>query len=88
MIGESIANGLELANADNEVCELNDLLHGAEALIVIFCPYCFGDAESGSSMESLVMDVNNNLDEFSALDLRVICITRYVYRQDEKSHPN
>mmetsp|Transcript_31763 Transcript_31763/g.53575 ORF Transcript_31763/g.53575 Transcript_31763/m.53575 type:complete len:172 (-) Transcript_31763:387-902(-) len=75
MIGDTIANDLELANTDNEVSPVTMLLHGAEALIILFNPYTFGD-ETPNTMESLVLDINDRLDEFDSEDLRVVCITR------------
>ena len=75
MIGETISADLELANTDNEISALSMLLHGAEGLVVLFCPYCFGE-DTPNSMESLVLDVNDKLDFFNQRELRVICITR------------
>ena len=76
MIGETISADLELANSDNEILALSNLLHGADALIVLFCPYCFGE-NTNNSMEALVSDVNDKLEFFNQKELRVICITRY-----------
>lgn len=75
MIGEIIADDLEIANTDNEICTIGALLQGTEALVMLFTPYCFGDVNL-NSMEKLLMDVNQNLEDFNQQDLRVICITR------------
>lgn len=74
-IGEVISTELELATSDNEICGLSTLLNGAEALVVLFVPFCFGPINDGT-MENLVIEVNERLDDFSEHDLRVICITK------------
>lgn len=75
MVGDMISTDLEVSSTDNEVTPLSMLLHGAEALVVLFCPCCFGDTEV-KSMEALMQDVNSKIDFFDRRDLRVIAITR------------
>lgn len=75
MVGEIISAELEVSSTDNEVTPLSMLLHGAEALIVLFCPFCFGSTDE-KSMEALMLDVNSKIDFFDRRDLRVVAITR------------
>lgn len=74
-VGDEINADLELASTDHEILPISQLIHGAEALILLFVPYCFGDIVD-NSMEQLVLEVNERLDEFNQSDLRVVCITR------------
>ena len=76
MIGETVSSNMELASSDNEIFSISQLLHGAEALVMIFTPYCYGDASNKESIESLVLEVSSRIDEFNSQDLRVVCITR------------
>lgn len=76
MIGQKIRENLELTTVEYEIKNLSHLLVGAEALIVLFVPYCFGSG-TGGTMESLVTEVNSSLDEFLKQDLRVACICRW-----------
>ncbi|RYH12513.1 hypothetical protein EON65_38125 [archaeon] len=76
MIGEAVSSDLELASSNNEIFSISQLLHGAEALVMIFTPYCFGDATNKESIESLILEVDERIDEFNSQDLRVVCITR------------
>lgn len=78
MVGEIINAALEVASSESEICGITQLLHGAEAVVVLFLPFCYGDTTS-HSMESLVIDINQRIDEFNQQDLRVICITRCFY---------
>ena len=77
MIGHKISSNLELGTVDHEISNLSHLLIGAEALVILFIPYCFGDILD-DTMESLVLEVNRRIEEFNKNDLRVICISRYV----------
>jgi hypothetical protein len=76
MVGDTVSADLELASAENEICSISQLLHGAEALVVIFTSFCYGKLGKGS-VETLILDVNERINEFNQQDLRVICITRY-----------
>lgn len=75
---EFLPKDLEVANSDNEICGLNSLVLGAELLVILFIPFCFGENVK-NSMESLVCEVNDRMDEFSENDIRIICISRYYY---------
>lgn len=72
---EVISSRLELISSDYEVFSIAQLLHGAEALILIFTPHTYGDV-ADDSIESLILEVNARLDEFVANDLRVAVVTR------------
>lgn len=76
MNGTAVSSDLELASSDNEIFSISQLLHGAEALVMIFTPYCYGDAASKETIESLILEVNERIDEFNSQDLRVVCVTR------------
>lgn len=73
----SVCAGLELVSSDDEICSFPQLMRGAEALVIIFTPYCFADA-ADNSIEGLLLDVNQRIDEFASHDIRVICVTRYA----------
>lgn len=75
MIGETVNESVEILSSEHDVVGITQLIQGADALIIIFVPFCFGE-ESSSSMESLVMEVNNRLSDFNSRDMRVICVTR------------
>lgn len=75
MIGEEIASTLEVSSADNEIIALTQLLYGAEAVVFIFLPFCYGELVE-NTMEYLITDINKRIDEFNDKDIRVICITR------------
>jgi hypothetical protein len=68
-------NRMEMLSLNGEVYTINQLLFGTQALVMIFMPYCFGDID-GNSIESLIVETNERLDDFLALDLRVVCIGR------------
>ncbi len=76
MIGETVNEKFEIVSSDNDVIGVTQLIQGADALIIIFVPFCFGE-EVNLSMESLVMDVSDRLEEFNNRDIRVVCVTRY-----------
>lgn len=76
MVGEVVNTAFEVASSENEICGITQLLHGAEAVVVLFLPFCYGDTSS-HSIESLVIDVNQRIDEFNQQDVRVVCITRF-----------
>jgi hypothetical protein len=71
-----MSNDLELASSENEIFPFNFLLNGAEALIILFLPFCFGERKE-KSMEQLIINVNERLDTFNQHDIRVVCVTRY-----------
>eukprot|EP01039_Chlorochromonas_danica_P009953 gene9953-11003_t len=73
--GEVNCDKLELASSTNEIFSLSQIIGPAEAVIVIFVPYCFGD-RTDNSIEALILEVNKRLEEFNSSDLRVICVTR------------
>jgi hypothetical protein len=75
MIGEKLNDFLELASSDHEIVSLTQLIHGAEALVILFTPFCFGEIND-NTMENLIVQVNERIEEFNQQDLRVICIAR------------
>lgn len=80
MIGESVNETFEVVSTEHDVVSINQLIQGADALVTIFLPFCYGE-EGNTSMESLVMDINDRLGEFHNNDMRVVCITRFIMSQ-------
>jgi hypothetical protein len=76
MIGSEITD-LDLVSGEHDVYPLSSLLQGAEACLVIFCPFTYGDFSEGT-MEHLLIEINDSIDEFNKRDIRVACITRLV----------
>jgi peroxiredoxin len=74
-VGDVVSSDLEIASLENEIIPISQLFYGAEAVIIFFVSYCYGDPVK-QSMESLLMEVNDHLDEFNQHDLRVVCISR------------
>lgn len=79
MIGEQIRDNYEVVSSEHEITSLNQLIQGADALIIIFVPFCYGE-ETNVSIETLVMDTNDRLSDFSDNDFRVVCVTRLVLK--------
>lgn len=77
-VGEQIRDNFEVVSTEHEIMTLNQLIQGADALIIIFVPFCYGE-ETNVSIETLVMDTNDRLGDFSDNDFRVVCITRLVF---------
>lgn len=65
----------ELISPDHEVVGITQLINGADAVVMIFIPFCYGEVGNGT-MEALVLDVNRRIDEFNGQDLRVVCVTK------------
>lgn len=76
-IGNIIDNNIELSSQDYEIIPLNILLHGTEALIIYFIPFTFG-VPSENSFDSLLMEINKNIQKFNQNDIRTIFVTRYI----------
>ena len=74
-VGDTVSSDLELASIQNEICPISQLFYGAEAVIIFFVPYCYGEL-TDNSMETLLIDVNQKIDDFNSQDLRVVCITK------------
>ena len=74
-VGESVSSDLELASIQNEIVQISQLFHGAEAVIIFFVPYCYGEL-SDNSMETLLIEVSQKMDDFDAQELKVACITK------------
>lgn len=74
-VGDLVSSDLEIASVQNEICPISQLFHGAEAVIIFFVPYCYGEL-SDHSMETLLIEVNQKMDDFEAQELRVVCITK------------
>lgn len=74
MIGSTIPE-LELVSSDNQVFSINYLLRGAEAAVLLFCPFTYGESKT-NTMERLLADINSSIENFNSRDIRVACITR------------
>ncbi len=74
-VGDVVSSNLELASLENEIVPISQLFYGAEAVVIFFVPFCYGELVK-QSMESLLVEVNDHLDEFNQHDLRVVCISR------------
>ena len=75
-MNQSIRSDLEVISLEHESCSLSHLSYGAESLVLIFVPYCYGELNNGNSMESFIMEMNRKIDLFNQNDFRVILISR------------
>lgn len=74
-VGDVVSSDLELASLENEIIPISQLFYGAEAVIIFFVSFCYGE-QTKQSMESLLVEVNHHMDEFNQHDMRVVCISR------------
>lgn len=77
-IGEYLPNNLEVVNIQNGITPLRSLLHGVDKLIIVFLPYCFGDKHIVNTIDYLIKEIHEKINEFLLHDIRVVCITKYV----------